>query len=296
MVLWDIRYLEAQPSQDFFQLETVPYPLLFSLAISTTRQLSNMPPFGSAPVGGDESQAVLFLGITWSLTSFSTLVFLCRLWTRVVIIKKPRLDDAVIGLAVVLNLVAAAMVVASTNYGMGRHEYYLTLPQLSQSIKDNIILQTFGALAIPLPKLGIAILIVDILRPSKPWVWALYTSTVALIVSTVIIDILQFAQCSPVNGLWDPTVSHTCWNPEVYALITLCLSAYSALLDFALALFPITVLRKLQMKTSRKIGLSIMMGLGVFAGVCACIKTSLVPLRTQPDFTWDTTILLIWGG
>ena len=255
-----------------------------------------MSSVGQSPPDGDQSQAALFLGMTWGLSIFSALIFLCRLWTRVAIIKKPGLDDAIIGLSVVLNLIAAGMVTAATSYGMGRHEYDLTLPQLSEAIKYNLILQAFGGMAIPLPKLSVAILIVDILRPSRSWVWVLYTSTIALIILAAITTILQFVQCSPVSGFWDLTIPHTCWNPSEFAVISICSCAYSAFLDFALALFPITVLRKLQMKTSRKVTLSIIMGLGVFAGVCASIKTSLIPLRTQPDFTWDTTILLIWGG
>ena len=255
-----------------------------------------MPPLGPPPVGGDESKASVFLGVSWSLSIFSALIFVCRLWTRVIIIKKPGLDDAVIGFSVILNLIAAGMATAAIAYGMGRHEYYLTLPQLSGAIKYNLILQAFGGMAIPLPKLGVAILIVDILRPTKPWVFVLYASTVFLIILSAITTVLQFVQCSPVSGFWEVTLPHQCWDPSVFATISICASAFSAFLDFALALFPITVLRGLQMKNSKKIWLSVIMGLGVFAGVCACVKTSLIPLRTQSDFTWDTTTLLIWGG
>ena len=46
----------------------------------------------------------------------------------------------------------------------------------------------------------------------------------------------------------------------------------------------------------KKIGLSLLLGLGVFAAVCAAIKTSYLPtLTAESDFTWLTVGLLEWN-
>lgn len=68
-----------------------------------------------------------------------------------------------------------------------------------------------------------------------------------------------------------------------------------AFIDLALALLPITVIWNLQLGWHKRLGLSILMGLGVFAFICAIIKTSKLPeLNDRADITFITVSLWIW--
>ena len=68
-----------------------------------------------------------------------------------------------------------------------------------------------------------------------------------------------------------------------------------AFIDLALALLPITIIWRLQLDWHKKVGLSILMGLGVFAFICAVIKTSKLPeLNARGDITFITVSLWIW--
>ena len=68
-------------------------------------------------------------------------------------------------------------------------------------------------------------------------------------------------------------------------------------MDFILAGLPIFIVWKLQLNRQKRVGLSILLAMGVFAGVCAAIKTSkLGGLSARSDFTWVTVTLLIWNG
>ena len=68
-----------------------------------------------------------------------------------------------------------------------------------------------------------------------------------------------------------------------------------AFIDLALALLPITVIWNLRLDWHKKLGLSILMGLGVFAFICAVIKTSKLPeLNARADITFITVSLWIW--
>jgi len=67
-------------------------------------------------------------------------------------------------------------------------------------------------------------------------------------------------------------------------------------MDVALALLPITIIAKLQMPLPKKILLSSLLGLGIFAAVCASIKTfELQSLNARSDITWQTVTLWIWN-
>lgn len=73
--------------------------------------------------------------------------------------------------------------------------------------------------------------------------------------------------------------------------------AYSAAMDFALALIPWIMMWSLQMKKAEKIGLSLAMSLGILAGIAAAVKTSyLNDIARSTDFTYSAANLLIWAG
>jgi hypothetical protein len=65
-------------------------------------------------------------------------------------------------------------------------------------------------------------------------------------------------------------------------------TAYSAGMDFALALFPTVLIWGLQMNRREKIGVIVAMSLGVLAGITAAIKTSFIPGTSRSlDFTCE---------
>ena len=68
-----------------------------------------------------------------------------------------------------------------------------------------------------------------------------------------------------------------------------------AFIDLALALLPITIIWNLRLDWHKKVGLSTLMGLGVFAFICAVIKTTKLPeLNARDDLTFITVSLWIW--
>ena len=68
-----------------------------------------------------------------------------------------------------------------------------------------------------------------------------------------------------------------------------------AFIDLALALLPITIIWNLRLDWQKKMGLSTLMGLGVFAFICAVIKTTKLPeLNARGDLTFITVSLWIW--
>lgn len=66
--------------------------------------------------------------------------------------------------------------------------------------------------------------------------------------------------------------------------------------DVVLATLPTTIFYKLQMSLKTKLGLCIILSLGLVAAICGAIKTKfLASLNARSDLTWDTYDLLIWS-
>ncbi len=81
-----------------------------------------------------------------------------------------------------------------------------------------------------------------------------------------------------------------------FVQILIAVIGWLAFIDLSLALLPISIIWNLQLNWHKKLGLSVLMGLGVFACICAAIKTSkLTELNARADITFITVDLWIWN-
>lgn len=66
-------------------------------------------------------------------------------------------------------------------------------------------------------------------------------------------------------------------------------TAYSASVDCYLAIYPALVFRKMGFSIIKKIGLSLVLGLGIGATAVACLKISYLHVLSNEDFTCQST-------
>ncbi len=82
------------------------------------------------------------------------------------------------------------------------------------------------------------------------------------IVSFTFIPLL-WAQCNPVNKIWNPSIAGECYGTETYTTFAYFQGSFGAILDTALALYRAIMLWHLQVKLHVKIGLIILFGFGI---------------------------------
>ena len=125
--------------------------------------------------------------------------------------------------------------------------------------------------------------------------WFLYTLMALLVVINVVCVAFILAQCMPTRKLWDPKIPGKCFEPHVQQYVGFFQASFSSFSDFTLALFPILIIYKLQMRLLVKIGLGCAMSLGLIATGAAIVKTvQLKNLTARSDYTYDTSDLAIW--
>ena len=96
-----------------------------------------------------------------------------------------------------------------------RHVYYLTYEQQVETTRLNWISQAFCVTAIGTGKASVAYFLLRILGPSKwrrPFLYFIAFSSVTVCSIDII---LTFAQCTPVQKLWNPLRSGHCWKPYI---------------------------------------------------------------------------------
>ncbi|KAL4757607.1 uncharacterized protein BDW70DRAFT_171151 [Aspergillus foveolatus] len=210
-------------------------------------------------------------------------------------------DDFFIFFSLALSIIAVALVSYSVTLGLGRHTAAVVaeygMERVSTTSKWQILGYPFNIGSFSFPNISIAILINNLLDPNPVRARLLLGMSIMQIVFAMVSIFLAFLQCKPTAALWDHTIADaTCWNQAAFYVFSYWVSAYTTMANTILALVPITVFWKLQMRQSTKIGVCIMMGLTLLSTIVTIIKATYLPLFTDvEDPLYNVTPLVIWG-
>ncbi|KAL8772198.1 MAG: hypothetical protein Q9194_004682 [Teloschistes cf. exilis] len=185
--------------------------------------------------------------------------------------------------------------------GYARHEHYLRPVQRSDAGRLSVISRSCCIMAIATGKISVAFLIQRIQGPNKWRTWMLRFISISVFITALFAVVFLFAQCQPARALWTPSMIKNgtghCWDPIPVNNYDIVIAGYFAFLDFFLAILPVDIVWKLQMARKKKLLLCALLGMGIFAGVCAAIKTSqLRTVTAKTDITWKTAEYLLWNA
>ncbi|KAI1337190.1 integral membrane protein [Xylariaceae sp. FL0016] len=190
---------------------------------------------------------------------------------------------------------STALSTLSVSYGDGKHFSILTIAQQQGSILWTTVGFCPGVMSFGLPKLAVVVLLRRLLVPGRlhgAFLWFLGIFTQLVLFATVGVLI---GRCYPARAQWDFSITEkTCFSTHILASYYIFAGAWSAFVDFYLAFYPAIVLSKLQMTLKKKLAFSLALGIGSVSGVVAAYKTSQLYLLQSPDFSYDTSDLVIW--
>ncbi|KAE8319887.1 hypothetical protein BDV41DRAFT_570805 [Aspergillus transmontanensis] len=184
------------------------------------------------------------------------------------------------------------MATVGAAYGLGTPSATLT----NKNDKDALLFgwtnQFLALIAIGLGKVALVAFIDHLqkheAKSKRAFLWFIAGSN---FIVNMIAAILVFVQCSPAKKLWDERIPGRCPGRKRVQTFGYIQAPYSAFCDFALAVYPVLIFRKVQaFSLPTKIGLSVLMGLGVVAGACTIVKTVKLKLLTKLDDTTCTGI------
>ncbi|KAL6713802.1 hypothetical protein ACLMJK_008294 [Lecanora helva] len=189
------------------------------------------------------------------------------------------------------------MTVAVHN-GLGQHRWALQPDNATQAVKYSWIAQAFSIFTFAFSKISVALfLLLRVVGAARSfWHKAfLYFMSISLLLVNIVVVTLVFTQCRPVQKLFDPSHEGHCWDSHITTAYAQFGGAWSAMTDLGLSLFAVWVVWSLQMKKKYKIRICCLLSLGVFAAVCAIIKTYYLHEHNHlDDATYGQTNLLVW--
>lgn len=189
---------------------------------------------------------------------------------------------------------------AAIPHGFGRHNFYSPIPDQIEAGRLLLMSQFPWGWGVAFGKISIALLLMRFKR-TLPWKIFLWAMILIQVLSAMTANIIQLAQCRPIEASWNPMILMTdpnasCWDPNNVQASVYVMAVIAVITDVAFALIPITFLRKVQRPMREKIVLGFLMGIGVFSAAAVIVKlTYLGPFGKSTDPLFDIVPLATWS-
>lgn len=239
-----------------------------------------------------QSQWAAIIAVCIVLSMLSVAAVLCRLWIRSRVIGRLDWDDYMSALSMIFAVVYSILCILQTKFGLG-------LP-LALRPKLNIVPYTqINFAGRPIYQIGISFfkvaLLVSYLRLLQGTSYKFYRLVVLATIVVVFLAHLGCAfalvfACNPVGKSWKPWLPGDCLQPGPsftgYAVVTI-------VSDIMVAILPIPMLLKLNVRLQRKVSLVGIFMLGLFTTLCSILRYLQINRIQNGD--GNSTMLVLWG-
>ncbi|KAE8391493.1 hypothetical protein BDV23DRAFT_171655 [Aspergillus alliaceus] len=243
-----------------------------------------------------ENKGPTTLAVMWSLTGITMIVVAARIFIRSRILRSLGADDHLILVSTAFGIIYVATSTADVMAGYGKHTSVLSDNTLERVMLLNTISYVFGVFSFTLPKFSVATLLTRLLNPGLRQRIAIWTLIGLATAAACVNIVLLFTLCDPPEAMWKIKLAGaSCKDAAILIYYAIFTGALSGLTDLYLAIYPSTVLWKLQMPLPRKLAISAALGLGAIASAMAVVKcTQLKNLGDRIDYTYSNVELSIW--
>ncbi|KAJ5168552.1 uncharacterized protein N7482_004146 [Penicillium canariense] len=261
-----------------------------------------MMPSPSAAYGG---KGPLILGVTWAEMSLAFILIILRAKTASVC-PQGQLSSGIFGLrwdfvwvilAFTLALAAQCTMTVSTHYGLGNHQNLLSYDNIVKTNLWSWIAQVIAIIDLVIARIAVIAFLISIQnRTMSKSRYILYGVGGIQALINFIEIILIFKQCTPTEKLWDIDLPGRCDMIDICSKVGFVQGSIGAASDFFLAAYPVYIIGRLQlMKLSTKIGLCLLMGGGLIAGIAGINKTiAIASITNVEDLTYAIYQLNTW--
>ncbi|KAI0896169.1 hypothetical protein F4806DRAFT_496289 [Annulohypoxylon nitens] len=242
------------------------------------------------PLGGKGPMTVAVLS---SEAVLAAVFIALRFYTRQTMKGGAGSDDYLLVLTWVLQALFVALMIVSSIYGFGQHTNDISAEDIRMATKIELIGQLIVSLAMGLSKVSVAVflmrIVVIVWHKTILWFWI-----TTMMAWSLLLSISCFAQCTPVEALWDARVQiESCPLNLTHIAFVMC--SWSAAMDFFLATFPWIVLWNLNIQRREKKNICVSLSLGVMAGICGVVRTSGLQVLSQTaDYLYATANSIMW--
>lgn len=187
--------------------------------------------------------------------------------------------------------IGAALDFVEVHYGFGKHQQFLSDHEIRQFRKYTYgeWIQTFATLM--WTKVSICLFLIR-LPQSKALKRPLQWTVAFLLFSNTICTTILIMQCQPLHAAWDD--NGRCMSVSAMEALVLTQAVISVVSDFAFAALPVFFLWHTQIDFRTKVGLWVLMGLGVLTGFFCLVRTVINNQSFPEDVTYGGIVNWVW--
>ncbi|CAG8980596.1 hypothetical protein HYALB_00013746 [Hymenoscyphus albidus] len=194
------------------------------------------------------------------------------------------IDDWTILGSLAFAIVVSALMLASCDYGFGKHIATLSPTEKKMTLKLFYVAQAFYKLNINLTKCSILLLYLRIFvqRPFRILCWILLAIVPTYGIASTSASIWQ---CNPIPRAWDKTIQGSCINITASWFAN---AGFSIVTDIIILALPMPLVYSLKLEKPHKVALALVFALGGFVVVTSVLRsTTLHFSSTSMDTTYD---------
>ncbi|KAJ5923774.1 hypothetical protein N7454_009019 [Penicillium verhagenii] len=245
------------------------------------------------------------LGVTWAEMGLAFVLIVLRAKTASICPSR-QLSSGLFGLrwdfvwvivAFTFALAAQSIMTISIRFGLGTHEDLLPPDRIAKTNLWSWIAQVVAILDLVIARIAVIAFLLTIQNGTRSkGRYLLYAVGATQAIVNVIEVGLIFKQCTPTAKLWNSALPGTCDGIVICSQVGFAQGSIGAFSDFLLAGYPVYIIGRLQvMKLSTKVGLCLIMGGGLIAGIAGINKTIAIASITEAeDLTYAIYKLNTW--
>ncbi|KAF5865578.1 hypothetical protein ETB97_003422 [Aspergillus alliaceus] len=218
----------------------------------------------------------------WAAMVIAAVIVTLRVFAKVKI-GQFRVDDILMIIAMLLAIVATVFLSLSVNRGFGKDLTTLPIKDSGAVLKNIAIEIPIVTMSTTIARCSFILYLLAILGSNKTYKFALWFIMIWQLSGNIVSAVLPLSICRNVNILWDPTVKTTCGDTQAVIKFAYYSNTVNSATDLFLAVFPIPIFWNLNLKTRVKIGLIVLLSLGLVAMVASVVKTT--KLNQVPSIT-----------
>ncbi|KAF2855767.1 hypothetical protein T440DRAFT_513858 [Plenodomus tracheiphilus IPT5] len=248
-----------------------------------------MPP--RSPEYLAENIAPQLMAVEGPLFALSMTAILMRFCVRGFMLKTFGWDDAMMAVAACISITTLALFLKIIDMGLGLHAEAFPLVNIFPFFKVMYFYSILIIFAYSFIKLSIGFFLLRLADRTR-WRPFLIGMLIFIAMFTIGSTFAIIFQCSPVAAGYDYTLrpplgTAKCYDPTIFKNVGVFNSSINIATDLIFALIPIPMVWRLQVTVRTRIGLGIILSLGLFASAVAIYKTPM-----QANFFKETD----WSG
>ncbi|RAR09666.1 phosphatidylserine decarboxylase [Stemphylium lycopersici] len=246
-----------------------------------------------------ENQAARLMAVEGPLFALSSTAVLVRFYVRIFMLKTFGWDDAMMAIAMAISAATLGLFLKVIDLGLGKHAEAFPMENVFPFFKIMYFYSILIISAYSFIKLSIGFFLLRLADRTR-WRPFLIGMLVFLALFTIGSTFAIIFQCIPVQAGWDynlrpPVGDAKCYDATIFKNVGVFNSSINIATDLIFALTPIPMVWKLQVTIQTRVGLAVILSLGLFASAVAIYKT---PMQANffkiADWSGDGSWYYIW--